>query len=119
MLFYVQSEYPLQPPPLGRGTVMIWEWITAGTGFQLVRAASASRAPPRCKEHEKYCTLPVRPFIHFILLAGCVINKAGGVRACVFRSHISRQVNKLRVTLLLCTPRRLPPTQPLRDHCQD
>lgn len=104
MLFYVKSEYPRQPPPLGRGTVMIWEWITAGMGFQLV-AASASRPPPGSKEYEKYCTLPGRAFcsfIHLISFAGCVIHNAGGVRACVFRSHIPRQVNKPHIILLLC-----------------
>ena len=55
MLFYVKSEYPPQPPPLGRGTVMIWKWITAGMCFQLVIAASASRAPPEYKEYETAC----------------------------------------------------------------
>lgn len=99
MLFYVKSEYPPQLPPLGRGTVAIWEWMTAGTGFQLVTAASAARAPPGYKQHEKHCMPPVRPFCSFIRLiffAGCVIDKAGGVRDCVFRSFTSRQVNKLR-----------------------
>lgn len=47
MLFYVKSEYPRQPPPLGRGTVMIWEWITAGTAFQLVSCSISFQSSTR------------------------------------------------------------------------
>lgn len=100
---------------------MIRECITAGICFQLV-AASASRALLGYKEHKKYCLLPGRAFcsfIHLILFAGCVINKAGGVRACGFNSYICRQVYTLHRTQLLCTSRRLPAKQPLIDHCED
>lgn len=55
-------------------------------------------------------------FYTLSLFAECVINKAGGVRACGFRSYISRQVNKQRRTRLLRTSpgaaRRAAPHRP-------